>query len=497
MATVVDIKVNDFVKIDGKDGGRVLSVVQPLGTYRMFNVKINTGQVRHVAGYRLTKVPETVSSTSGLSSNPTFNIPDEVYNDLLRDDFFDDSHNDLEFQPRYDHSGIDKFVQGNQNKNTLRKTNYDVKRLFAFMATNGDTRPIESIDKSELCDILCTFFISLRNPDGSNYEPSSLRGMLSSIERYLKSKHYSTSLFSDGTFVKLHDVLKTKQKLLKSEGMGNLPRRAESLSDDDINKLWECDQLFPNTPESILNTLWWNNTVHFGIRSVKPHNGMRWGDVSLHVDNEGKEFLQFRERQSKTYQGDNLDHARNIYPKAWATNDERCPVNLYKRFADLRPSDYSSPDSPFYLATNCKDASHSHPWFKRQPVGVNKLGTIMKRMAKSAGLDNRRFTNHSARKYLVQKLADQNIPPTEIMQISGHRNVQSINSYSNISMDRHRAISNILSSNNDQPGSLVPPSHIAAASASELPSTVNVTSSQSRNAVTCFGSLHSIFLAPI
>ncbi|CAI9723274.1 Hypothetical predicted protein [Octopus vulgaris] len=52
MATVVDIKVNDFVKIDGKDGGRVLSVVQPLGTYRMFKVKINTGQVRHVAGYR-------------------------------------------------------------------------------------------------------------------------------------------------------------------------------------------------------------------------------------------------------------------------------------------------------------------------------------------------------------------------------------------------------------------------------------------------------------
>ncbi|CAI9731261.1 Hypothetical predicted protein [Octopus vulgaris] len=99
MATVVDIKVNDFDKIDSKDGGRVLSVVQPLGTYRMFKVKINTGQVRHVAGYRLTKVPETVSLTSGLSSNPRSNIPDEVYNELLCDDFFDESNNELEFQP--------------------------------------------------------------------------------------------------------------------------------------------------------------------------------------------------------------------------------------------------------------------------------------------------------------------------------------------------------------------------------------------------------------
>jgi integrase len=48
-----------------------------------------------------------------------------------------------------------------------------------------------------------------------------------------------------------------------------------------------------------------------------------------------------------------------------------------------------------------------------------------------AGLDtNKRLTNHSARKYLVQKLKDNNVENTDIMQISGHKSVQSVRNYS-------------------------------------------------------------------
>ena len=49
------------------------------------------------------------------------------------------------------------------------------------------------------------------------------------------------------------------------------------------------------------------------------------------------------------------------------------------------------------------------------------------------GLENKRLTNHSARKHLVQKLNDNKIPPTQTMQITGHRNVNSVNNYSSLS----------------------------------------------------------------
>ena len=57
--------------------------------------------------------------------------------------------------------------------------------------------------------------------------------------------------------------------------------------------------------EEVLNTLWWNNTTYFGIRSVKPHVDMKWGVIAVHTDPEGREYLQFQERQSKTCQRDN------------------------------------------------------------------------------------------------------------------------------------------------------------------------------------------------
>ena len=55
--------------------------------------------------------------------------------------------------------------------------------------------------------------------------------------------------------------------------------------------------------------------------------------------------------------------------------------------------------------------------FKRTAVGVNKLYAVMKTIAVKANLTNREnITNHSARKTMIQKLNDNQVPPTHIMQ---------------------------------------------------------------------------------
>ena len=46
-----------------------------------------------------------------------------------------------------------------------------------------------------------------------------------------------------------------------------------------------------------------------------------------------------------------------------------------------------------------------------------------------------------------EKLNDKNIPPTHIMQLSGHRNVQSVNNYSTVSNEQQKNMSLILSGN--------------------------------------------------
>ena len=74
--------------------------------------------------------------------------------------------------------------------------------------------------------------------------------------------------------------------------------------------------------------------------------------------------------------------------------------------------------------------------FKAGAMGVNKLNSLMKTMANKAGLDEkRRLTNHSAGKTMMQKINESNVPPTHIIQLSGHCDMQSVNKYSSVSKE--------------------------------------------------------------
>ena len=90
-------------------------------------------------------------------------------------------------------------------------------------------------------------------------------------------------------------------------------------------------------------------------------------------------------------------------------------------------------EAPFRLSISYSKYS-GRCSFKAGAMGINKLNSSMKTMANKAGLDEkRRFTNHSARKTMIQKLNDSNVPPTYIRQLSGNRNMQSVNNYSSVS----------------------------------------------------------------
>ena len=53
---------------------------------------------------------------------------------------------------------------------------------------------------------------------------------------------------------------------------------------------------------------------------------------------------------------------------------------------------------------------------------------MMKKMAEKAELPGRK-TNHSGRKTTVKRLKEANFENTDIIQVTGHKNVQSLNSY--------------------------------------------------------------------
>ena len=79
-----------------------------------------------------------------------------------------------------------------------------------------------------------------------------------------------------------------------------------------------------------------------------------------------------------------------------------------------------------------------------RPMDINTLWSLMKSAAKKAGLENK-ITNHSIRKTTVSTLSKAGVPPTKIMQITGHRNISSVTSYDRkLSLNEQISFSKIL-----------------------------------------------------
>ena len=113
----------------------------------------------------------------------------------------------------------------------------------------------------------------------------------------------------------------------------------------------------------------------------------------------------------------------------------RDPVHVYKMYKGKRPPSKLELGSSFYLSVNyirteTLASVEGKNWFKPQPVGLNKLNNIMKDMTQAAGISGK--TNQCVRGTLVQKLQDSGVPPNQINQIMGQKNLQSVNNYSSL-----------------------------------------------------------------
>lgn len=184
---------------------------------------------------------------------------------------------------------------------------------------------------------------------------------------------------------------------------------------------------------------------------------MCWGDVKLCQTPTGQEYLESNERETKTRSGKDPRNVRAITPKMFALpNNEKCPEKFYKVYGEKRPTEMKTDDAPFYLAVNSVKSASGKPWFKKAPVGVNKLNTLMKTKAQSGGLGPI-FKNHSGKKTMIQTLVKNDVPPTDIMQLSGHKNVQIITSYSNVSQKQQLNMSHTLTGLSS--GEIAPQSH--------------------------------------
>jgi integrase len=347
---------------------------------------------------------------------------------------------------------LQRFVQEQKSANTVKKTSSDMKCFYRYLEDiNKKDIQILNLPPNELDHLLGKFFKDVKKINGEEYEPSSLTGLQRSIQRFLSDSGSKINILKDDEFAFSRKVLEAKRKNLVVQGKRNRPNATRSLTNEEENKLYESGAFGAQNPESLQRTMWWILSLHFGFRARDESRKLCWGDVSLQTDpsQDGREMLVWlNERGTKTRKGEENGHRRPFSPKAYATNTERCPVMYYKLFQSHRPEEMKKPESPFFLAVRHGDRRvNPEIWYKKSPIGKNEIGKFLKTAADEASLhrDGSKVTNHSVRKTSISRLLDANTPENFVAQLSGHKNLQSLQSYKSASENHQRQMSYILS----------------------------------------------------
>ncbi|XP_063771007.1 uncharacterized protein LOC134908811 [Pseudophryne corroboree] len=306
------------------------------------------------------------------------------------------------------------------NKNTLKKTKFDLRIVQSYLCRVQEQRPLLSIPVGELDTHLANFIHTHRKQDGSEYEPGTLRGILGSLDRHFEKCGYPHAIYRsrETKFLKTVNAMKEKQCYLKTIGKGNHPNHAEPLTEREIELLYSSGAIGLHNPTALLHMLFFNIGLHFSLRTMEQHS-LKWGDIVLKADPQGRKYLEHTKKLSPGRNSGRLHPAHTMTMQIYESPEqpERDVVKAYEKYTAERPEKMKCKDAPFYLTPQPDCRPGYARWFKNLPMGETRIRSIMKNLKMAAGLSpQRRVTNHCALKSPNMKGSVKTVPPTPLMK---------------------------------------------------------------------------------
>lgn len=278
------------------------------------------------------------------------------------------------------------------SKKTKEATKYSAKIFRDFCHSRGISTAIEDMAKNELDELLTDFYINVRTQSGQYYSFSSLVALRHGLNRYLKN----VNIVNDPAFRKSNLSFKVALKRLKEAGKGSIEHK-EPISQADMATLYSHSQVFnPNTPEGLLNKVWFEVTFYFFRRGQENQRYLTPNHFGFATDEYGRKYVYKRKSLSIYTNGCNMDpttsssgEGRGV--RMYATGNAVCPVATFERYLRKRnPHESALFQHP--RTTSFQDSI----WYNASPLGKEALSTMMRRISLTAKL-SRVYTNHCIR----------------------------------------------------------------------------------------------------
>ena len=130
-----------------------------------------------------------------------------------------------------------------------------------------------------------------------------MKAIRAGLDRYLNKENTNFSIITDRDFKPANEALNAHLVELAREGKISSTKRKPALIPKDIEILYEKKQLGLETPESLLQTAWFNIMLHFGKRGRENMREMTAEDIQIHKSSSGLQYITLVERATKNHQG--------------------------------------------------------------------------------------------------------------------------------------------------------------------------------------------------
>ena len=262
----------------------------------------------------------------------------------------------------------------------------------------------------ELNYSICHFITEVQYADKAEYPPATLKSLVLMLQLNLQNCHHSYKILSDKQFVLIQNTLDNNMKMLSKAGVGSVKRQADIITIEEENILWNQKILGMDSPEQLLNTVFYVIGLNFALHWGEEHRSLCLGkasQISQHVLPDGKK--------------------------------ERCPIHIYETYLSHLPQPLEELPG-FYLRP--LSAPTSNVWHSRQPLRRHKLGSMVKDICSKGNLGDYR-TNHSLQATAATCLFDADIDEQLITEMTGHRSLV-VRNYKRVSETKCQKINDVI-----------------------------------------------------
>ena len=200
-------------------------------------------------------------------------------------------------------------------------------------------------DLPELDRWLCRYLTETRRTDGTEYPPKTLYLLLVGLQRYINSeKQTQIKLLQNNEFRALQNLCNSLFNQLHAKGVGAGVKKTQPLTAHDEAQLWEKGVLRTDTPQGLLNCVFFYNRKNFCLRGGQEHRDLKLSQVKREVvtiEGRHRSRYTYTEHGSKNRQkGLKQLHLDNKIVHQYETPEskERCHVAILDLYLSKLPS---------------------------------------------------------------------------------------------------------------------------------------------------------------